>query len=370
MLTGKGWFIWQVSRCENGNPQAIADKARATGCTHVLLKIAERTYSFGFDALRRDLVKPVVEALHARGLQAWGWHYVYGEKPKDEARIAITRTQELKLDGYVIDAEIEFTRPGMHRAAAQFTAELRKGLPNTPIALSSFRFPTNHPAFPWHAFLEGCDLTMPQVYWEKAHNSAEQLARSVREFNDTKLVGVVRPYVPTGAAYSAGSWRPKPREITEFWRKALELKLPAVNFYEWASAILPRQRELWDTVASLEWPNNETPMDVVPRWITAMNAGDLEAVLALYNQNAAHIVPGRTIVGQAALRAWYVEMLQRQMFNARFALLDSLTNKNFRRYEWLATLPNGQTFKGEDHIGLLNQRIEYHSTRFVQTGLN
>jgi hypothetical protein len=29
MLTGKGWFIWQVARCERGMPAAIADKAAA-----------------------------------------------------------------------------------------------------------------------------------------------------------------------------------------------------------------------------------------------------------------------------------------------------------------------------------------------------
>jgi two-component system OmpR family response regulator len=69
MLNGKGWFIWQVSRCEQGRASAIADKAAAAGLTHVLIKVADRHYAYGLDWLGRDLVAPVAEALRARGVQ-------------------------------------------------------------------------------------------------------------------------------------------------------------------------------------------------------------------------------------------------------------------------------------------------------------
>ncbi|MEP7357991.1 MAG: hypothetical protein ABI847_12165, partial [Anaerolineales bacterium] len=164
MLTGKGWFIWQVSRCERGIPAAIADKAAAAGLSHVLLKVAERTYAFGIDRTGRDLVAPVAAALRERGLQVWGWHYVYGDKPVDEAERAVQRARELALDGYVVDAEGHYTAPGKAEAAQQFMAHLRAGLPrNTPVALSSYRYPSVHRELPWKEFLASSDLVMPQV---------------------------------------------------------------------------------------------------------------------------------------------------------------------------------------------------------------
>src|SRR5207244_451387 len=69
MLTGKGWFIWQVPRCEHGSPAAIADKAVASGLSHVLIKIGDRNYAYGIDLLGRDRVAPVAQALHDRHIQ-------------------------------------------------------------------------------------------------------------------------------------------------------------------------------------------------------------------------------------------------------------------------------------------------------------
>ena len=169
-LKGKGAFIWQINRCEGGNPEAIASKAEAAQLTHVLIKIADTRYPFGFDWHKRDLVPPVVDALKNRGMQVWGWHYVKGNDPVGEANVAVARTTQLNLDGYVVDAEHEYKYPGKDVAARRYMDELRRGLPNTKIALSSYRFPRYHLELPWASFLEKCDYNMPQVYWERSHN--------------------------------------------------------------------------------------------------------------------------------------------------------------------------------------------------------
>jgi len=82
MITGKGMFIWKLYRCENGDPQAIANVAAQAGLSHVLVKIADNSgiYNYDWDN-HRDLVPPVVSALKARGIEVWGWHYVYGKDP-------------------------------------------------------------------------------------------------------------------------------------------------------------------------------------------------------------------------------------------------------------------------------------------------
>ena len=56
-LLGKGMMIWIVSRCENGNPEAIAKTAQAAGLTHVLIKIANGTRSFNLRSEERRVGK-------------------------------------------------------------------------------------------------------------------------------------------------------------------------------------------------------------------------------------------------------------------------------------------------------------------------
>ncbi|MGQ0603237.1 MAG: hypothetical protein ACT4QE_16255 [Anaerolineales bacterium] len=363
MLTGKGWFIWQISRCEGGHPQVIATRAKAAGCTHVLIKIAERIHAFGFDQFKRDLVPPVAEALRAQGIGVWGWHYVYGDQPLKEAEIAVKRTRELQLDGYVIDAEIEYKHPAKVAAARQYMSALRKGLPDTPIALSSFRYPSLHAQLPWQVFLDQCDYAMPQVYWERAHNPAQQLERSVTEFNDPKLVGAVRPIIPTGAAYGAGNWRATPGDVEVFLQKALELKLPAANLYSWDYATQPAHRELWDAATRLPWPEPQSE-DILTRWLAALNAGSIEQLLALYQSDAAHVTAQHILQGHAALQAWYVELLQTRLPRATFILAETKAIDNFRHARWSATTPAGAVVTGKDSLGLLSGRIQYHFTTF------
>ena len=130
-IQGKGFMIWQIPSCESGNAAKIAEEAVKAGLTYVLIKIANGVLAYNVNSTTKvDLVPPVVNALHAKGLQVWGWHYVYGNNPTGEAKIAVQRVQELGLDGYVIDAEDEYKRTGMDKAATKFMTELRKGISN------------------------------------------------------------------------------------------------------------------------------------------------------------------------------------------------------------------------------------------------
>lgn len=364
-LHGKGWFIWQIPRCENGQPTAIAETAHAAGLTHVLLKIAERTYAFGYDKDGRDLVAPVVSALRARGIGVWGWHYVYGDDPKREAEAGLKRVKQLGLDGYVIDAEAEYKRPGKAPAARAYMQAVRAGLPGTPIALSSYRYPSLHPQLPWAAFLEKCDWVMPQVYWEQTHNPDQQLARCVAEFGNAALVGHVRPLVPTGAAYGAGQWQATPHDLTKFLNKALALKLPAANFYSWDYARAPGHTALWEAVKNFAWPTAQPPTDITQQLIDALNAGDLAALLRLYQPNAGHVTARRTILGPEDLSKWYLDLLKNQLAGAKFSLLETSGQGHARRLKWAASGPAGKLAEGDDTLGLREGLIQYHYTSFT-----
>lgn len=245
MLTGKGMYIWQIKNCERGDPELIAARAKGAGLSHCLIKVADGIHHVNLIGAN-DLVWPLVVALHRQGIQAWGWHYVYGNDPVNEAKVAIDSIAWLGLDGFVVDAEVEYKAPGKTVAAEKYMAPIRARFPHLPLALSSYRFPTLHRDFPFVNFLKYCDLNMPQVYWLFASNAGSQLSRSVAEFN---ALTVKRPIIPTGAAWRQGGWAATPAHIADFLSTAERLGLQAANFWEWwrSRTDIP---QVWDAIAS------------------------------------------------------------------------------------------------------------------------
>ncbi len=378
-LEGKGFFIWRILNCEGGDANAIANKAEAARLTHVLIKIADTRYPFGYDRNNNDLVPPVSQALKNRGMQVWGWHYVKGSDPAGEARVAIARTRELQLDGYVIDAEHEYKWRGKDAAARLFMTELRQALPNHPIALSSYRFPTYHRELPWAAFLEKCDFNMPQVYWEQAHNPGAQLERSVGEFADTRLVGHARPVIPTGSAYGAGGWVATAEDQRRFYQKALELGLSAANTYSWDWSTSPGHHDLWDAVAGFQWPLAEAvptvpapapmppgvPNDPLQHYVDALNNRDIDLLVSLYHENAGHVNAQRMILGIQSIREWYRKLLDELLPAGNFAI-DQVRGKGASwTFNWTFHSPAGQMAGGKDTLGLREGRIQYHYSSFA-----
>jgi ketosteroid isomerase-like protein len=363
-LQGKGFYIWQIKRCEGGSADAIADAAVQAGLSHVLIKIADGTNSYNIDlASGVDLVPAVKQALKVRNIQVWGWQYVYGYDPIGEANIAIQRIQQLDLDGYAIDAESQYAQPGRDVAASQFMTRLRTVLPDFPVALSSYRYPTYHPQLPWQAFLEKCDINMPQVYWVESHNPGEQLARSLREF---QTITPFKPLIPTGSAYKQGSWEPSSAEIIEFLQTARNLNMSAANFWEWGHTRLYLPG-LWDTIATYSWPVTPDQQDVLQRYFTALNAHDLNQVMALYDSNAVHVDATSTIQGNTAIRAWYSYVINQILPNATFTLGENSSNASSRYFSWTAISTSGNVTDGNDSIGIVAGKIVYHFTQFSVT---
>jgi hypothetical protein len=265
-LEGKGFFTYLLPQCENGDPAAILAAAQAAGLSHVIVKVADGPRAFGIDSAGNDFTAKVVYKLRNAGIAIWGWHYVYGNDPSGEAKIAVLRAQALGLDGYVVDAEQEYKQPGKDKAARQFMSTLRSAL-DLPLILSAYRFPEYHPEFPWAAFLEFCDYHMPQVYWEQAHNAGGQLRESKRQCD---ALPNARLYLATGAAYgTADGWFASPADVTDFLNTTKALGIPAVNFFSWdyCRGNLPAT---WKAVADFAWsvppqtiPGPETPPVVV-----------------------------------------------------------------------------------------------------------
>jgi len=368
-LQGKGFFIWKIRSCDSANVTNIAAAAQAAGLTHVLVKIADGTRYYNLDPnTNADLVPALVRALHDRNIAVWGWHYIYGEQPTAEAQNAVKRVKELGVDGYVINAEVEFKAPGMEGAAKTFVSELRRGLPSPyPVALSSFRFPSYHMQFPWKAFLDQCDYNMPQVYWLLATDAGAQLRRSYREFQS---IDPLRPIIPTGSTFSYEGWTPTSSQILEFLNVAKSLNLSAANFYSWdACRSSSSLRPLWNTISDFSWPVEEQVIEktIPEKLIAAMNAHSLEAVADLYSANAVHITAERTISGREAIRNWYATLMFDLLPGASYKITSSTGSEPSLHFSWTAQGTGVSISNGEDTLGIQNGKIVYHYSKHTLT---
>jgi hypothetical protein len=365
-VKGKGMMIWQISRCESGDATKIAAVAKEAGFSYVLIKVAEATSAYNVDKTSgKDLVPAVVTALRAQGIGVWGWHYVYGYNPSGEASIAIQRTNEFNLDGYVIDAEAEYKLSGRATAAATYMDKLRAGIPNTPIALCSYRFPTYHPELPWSTFLNKCDYNMPQVYWQSAHNAGEQLARCYKEF---KNISPYRPIMPTGPMYKVGDWEPTPADVVEFMDKARELEMSSVNYFEWyyGRTIM---KPVWNAITGYDWSGSSTSTDtdITTQYLSALNSHNAALLAGLYYDKGVHITAEKTIQGTAAIQSWYLDFIVSKMPSATFTISNITGDDTSRHFTWTATSSSGKIKDGNDTFGLKDGKIVYHYSYYTIT---
>lgn len=240
--TGKGMFIWQLKNCAGGDPARLAAMAAASGIKWVSIKIADGIVSFNGD------ISPAVRALKAAGVSVWGWSYVYGYRPEDEARRAIDRCNYHGLDGYHLNAEHEYKQAGRAVMAKRMMDVLRMSAPALPVGLCSYRFPSLHSEFPWKEFLDGCTHHAPQVYWLENDSSLApggQLARSVRELKLKRDL----PIVPLGVASpnDAGTWLPSIPQLDNFHAAVKSNGLPGWGYWSWEHA--ERRPEVWAAIA-------------------------------------------------------------------------------------------------------------------------
>ena len=369
MLEGKGFYIWNINKCEHGDVEEIAGKAAVAHFSHVLIKIAD-----GTDDHNLNLVPPLASELKKQGVEVWGWHFVHGSDPTGEAQKAIQRINALDLDGFVVNAEGAYKNK--HQAADTYMRILKNNV-QLPIALSSYRYPTVHHEFPWDEFLSQCDYNMPQVYWKENHNPGEQLRRCVREFQNLKYKP---PIIPTGAAFTEHGWTATASDVKEFLQMAKSLFLKGANFWEWENCRTRLPREVWQTIRNYEWEPISTSVNtwgrasegdaenkIVERYIQALNTNSNTQVAELYASDAAHILPKRTIQGKANISNWYLLFFNQIFPNAAFQLKGVSGSGSSRHITWTGQSSKGDITNGNDTIGIRNGKITYHLSHYTIT---
>ncbi len=414
MLNGKGMSVWKIAACEGGNAQKMVQRAQSAGIRHVHIKVADGLSPSNQPG--ENSLSQVVAALKGAGLQVWGWHFLYGTKSgqvvaAQEADQAIKQIKALGLDGYALDFENtgnpQFSWNGAPAVARTFMTRMREALgPDFPIGAKShalmFKSGTDdkplQPNIPFDAFIQDCNYLIPQIYWV-FDTPDRRFKESYRQYSK-RYPG--KPFVPYGAAYGEKQangqfWEASPAEITRFMQLAQELNFPACAFYSWdycssknPGLWLPIQAYEWKTMAgsssaaassapsSAAQPAQPSPTRPVPvspaapasaadipgLFLAALDARNLDTLMALYMPEATHVTAQRTTQEAAYIRTFYADLLAK-MPGARFTLASTAeVGPASIQFNWTAVSASEAIPDGNDTIGVMDGRITYHTTTF------
>jgi len=217
-LSRDGMWIWYVSD-SGGSAAAIANKARAHNIRLVLIKSSDGVTSWS------QFNRGLVAGLKDRGMKVCAWQFVYGNKPREEARLGAAAAGK-GAECLIVDAESHYE--GRYPAADRFVRTLRRRVGREyPVGLTSFPWVDYHPAFPYSVFLgrAGAQFNLPQVYWRAIGASVDQTMAHTYRWNRP----YDRPIRPLGQTWQ----NPPGREIRRFRRLAAGYGSRAVSWWSW-----------------------------------------------------------------------------------------------------------------------------------------
>lgn len=255
LVQGKGIYIWQLWRC--GPIEQIIANVKRAGMMHIIPKIADGNYEY---AENSPYLSQLVSMAHDLNIKVVPYHYVYGAYAKSEAVRIIQELKKYPYDGLVINAETQYRDLANSSTAAQLYCEaIKEALPDLPLYLSTFRFPSLHRGFPFNTFLKYMDGNMPQVYWMDANGTVpRQLQRTITEYSALTDI----PMIPTGAAFNEHGWAALPEDQKIFVNEVKEQNLIGCNWWEYRHAFILRP-ELGQAIidSSFEIDDPQEPVD-------------------------------------------------------------------------------------------------------------
>jgi len=221
-FTGTGMWIWQLAKSERGSAAAVAARAAKSGVSTVIVKAADGPKYWP------QFSSGLVAALHARGVQACAYQFLYGRLPGAEAA-AGARAVASGADCLIVDVEGAYA--GRYSAAQTYLKRLRASVGESyPLGFTSLPYVSWHSRIPYSVFLGpgGAQVNLPQVYWKAIGAPVDRVfARTIAE---NALYG--RPLAPIGQLYS----RPSPASVVRFRALAAAVGATGVSFWSWQSA--------------------------------------------------------------------------------------------------------------------------------------
>lgn len=217
---GQGMWIWYMSKSNGGNVASIAAQAHAAGVTTLFIKSSDGSSNYW-----SQFSPQLVAELHANGLKACAWQYVYGTNPAGEANLGAQAAAN-GADCLVIDAEAEYE--GHYAAAQTYIDDLRAKVGAAfPVALASFPYVSYHPSLPYSVFLgpNGAQYNAPQMYWKDIGVSVDTVYANT--YISNRIYG--RPIFPLGQTYGGVS----SSDVLRFRAEAALYGSTGYSFWDW-----------------------------------------------------------------------------------------------------------------------------------------
>jgi peptidoglycan hydrolase-like protein with peptidoglycan-binding domain len=247
-LEGQGMWIWYVNQSNGGSVASMVAQAHAAGVTTLFIKSSDGSSNYW-----GQFSAQLVAELHANGVKACAWQYVYGTNPGGEAQLG-AQAVAAGADCLVIDAEAEYE--GHYAAAQTYIRTLRARVgPAYPIALASFPYVSYHSSEPYSVFLGpgGAQYNAPQMYWKAIGSSVDTVYANTWIGN--RIYG--RPIYPLGQTYESVSYS----DLVRFREEASLYGAGGWSFWDWQETNSTGWRGLAAPLAPLAGvtPNGEYP---------------------------------------------------------------------------------------------------------------
>jgi peptidoglycan hydrolase-like protein with peptidoglycan-binding domain len=242
---GQGMWIWYVSKSNGGNVASIAAQAHAAGVTTLFIKSSDGSSNYW-----SQFSPQLVAELHANGLKACAWQYVYGTNPAGEANLGAEAVAN-GADCLVIDAEAEYE--GHYAAAQTYINGLRAKIgPSYPLGLASFPYANYHPSLPYSVFLgpNGAQYNAPQMYWKDIGVSVDTVYANTYIAN--RIYG--RPIFPLGQTYGGVNTS----DVLRFRSEASLYGATGFSFWDWQETPTSGWNALTTPIAPLAGVNANT----------------------------------------------------------------------------------------------------------------
>ncbi|HEV7585403.1 MAG TPA: peptidoglycan-binding domain-containing protein [Solirubrobacteraceae bacterium] len=245
---GQGMWIWYMSQSNGGSVPAIAARAHAAGVTTLFIKSSDGSRNYW-----SQFSPQLVAELHANGLKACAWQYVYGSSPAGEAELG-ARAVANGADCLVIDAEAEYE--GHYAAAQTYINNLRAKIgPTFPLGLATFPYVSYHSAEPYSVFLGpgGAQYNAPQMYWHDIGVSVDTVYANT--YIGNRIYN--RPIFPLGQTYGGVS----SADVLRFREEAVRYGATGLSFWDWQETPASGWSALAAPLAPLTsvTPNSEYP---------------------------------------------------------------------------------------------------------------
>jgi hypothetical protein len=213
-------WIWYMSASNGGSVASIVAQAHAADVGTLFIKSSDGSSNYW-----SQFSAQLVAELHANGLHACAWQYVYGTNPTGEAELG-AQAAAAGADCLVIDAESQYE--GHYASAQRYIEVLRAKVgPDYPIGLASFPYVDYHPSFPFSVFLGpgGAQFNAPQMYWHDIGTSVANVF--VHTYEENLVYG--RPIVPLGQTYGGVS----SSEVVSFRSLSSAYGAAGDSFWDW-----------------------------------------------------------------------------------------------------------------------------------------